>query len=453
MSNLYPNPGLIIFVVCQIFTTITHSQTPGFERFYGTSGLDKSRDLCQTDDGGFVSTGLLLDGSDRHVFLLKTNSSGDSLWVKTHPKSVGSDGWSIKKTFDNGFIVGGYLVNIPLPQDLYILKTDSLGNKVWDNQITHQEGSFALSVIQDNDSNYVTCGYISGNGLYICKFGQQGDTIWTKIITSQQNVQGWYIENTFDNNYIITGTNYSGGSSNVIIIKMDYNGGVIWQKIYGTSNRDYGLCVIPTVDNNYLISGYSTNSTSFITHGLLIKVDAFGELIWIKNYPATKWKAFWSLAELPNSEGYIMTGQITDNSTPTDHNVYLLKTDTAGNELWSKEFGGAVNEHGHNLILTADGGFAIAGYTNSIGYGDFDIYLIKTDSNGNLLTGISNLISDKNKFHIYPNPTRSNVKIENIEAGTIQILNLMGEVIYDKFFNIGARETIELDISLRQAEL
>src|SRR5690349_20357227 len=108
-----------------IFLSLTANAQLTFEKTYGSSGTDKARSVCQTSDGGFALTGFTSGTND--LTLLKTNEYGDSLWSHIYPIASGSDGWSIKQTYDGGFIIGGYLTHPPAPQDLYILKTDSLG--------------------------------------------------------------------------------------------------------------------------------------------------------------------------------------------------------------------------------------------------------------------------------------------------------------------------------------
>ena len=157
----------------------------------------------------------------------------------------------------------------------------------------------------------------------------QVDTAWTKTFGGNSNDIGYSVQQTTDGGYIITGYTSSSGNIDIWLIKTDSNGDSLWTKTFGGSGDDLGQSVQQTTDGGYIITGYTTS---------------FGN-------------------------GY--------------YDVWLIKTDSNGDEEWNQTFGGGGSDSGHSVQQTTDGGYIITGYTDSFGNGGGDIWLIKTDSEGN----------------------------------------------------------------------
>jgi hypothetical protein len=138
---------------------------------------------------------------------------------------------------------------------------------------------------------------------------------------------------TSDGGYAIAGTTFSfgAGEADVYVVKLDANGNLQWTKTIGGPDDDEGNSLIQTSDGGYAIAGYT---------------KSFG------------------------------AGEAGD--------VYVVKLDANGNLQWTKTIGGPKDDGGNSLIQTSDGGYAIAGYTKSFGAGDWDVYVVKLDANGNL---------------------------------------------------------------------
>jgi hypothetical protein len=168
---------------------------------------------------------------------------------------------------------------------------------------------------------------------------------------------------------------------------------IVLNKTYGSSLNDYSRMIRQTPDGGYLIAGdKDINGTHDI---VLIKTDALGNIIWEKSYGFLEydqitWAMDNALQILYNNDGtingYVIVATTTSYSGHGEGglDVYLIRTDANGNELWSKTFGGTANDYGRSVQPTSDGGFIIAGVTNSFGVLSSDVYAIKTDSNGNL---------------------------------------------------------------------
>ena len=153
-----------------------------------------------------------------------------------------------------------------------------------------------------------------------------------------------------------------------------------WNKSYGDTGNDLASMVIQTVDGGYAIAGF-TNSFGIATdHGWLVKTDSNGNIVWNKTYGGTGYDLFFALVQV-NDGGFAMAGSTTSyGAGATD--VWLGRVDQDGNMLWNHAYGGAGDDAAYSLTKTADGGFAITGSTKSFGAGGIDSLLIKVDSNG-----------------------------------------------------------------------
>jgi hypothetical protein len=310
-----------------------------FQKTFGGIGGDFAGSVQQTNDGGYVISGTTgsLGAGDYDVYLIKTDATGDTLWTKTFGGIYLDYGRSVQQTTDGGYIITG--------------ETNGYGTGYYD--------------------------------IYLVKTNSSGDTLWTKVFGGTSDDFPWSVRQTTDGGYIIGGYTHSFSADNddVYLIKTDGNGDSLWTKAFGGASDDDGFSVQQTIDGGYIIAGttYSFGSGSYDFY--LIKTDAIGVPLWIKTYGGISTDEGESVQQT-NDGGYIISGE-TFSFGAGNADVYLIKTNAAGDTSWTKTFGGINNDYGHSVQQTTDGGYIIAGYTNSYGSGEYDVYLIKTDANGN----------------------------------------------------------------------
>ncbi|MBI2967427.1 MAG: T9SS type A sorting domain-containing protein [Bacteroidetes bacterium] len=208
------------------------------------------------------------------------------------------------------------------------------------------------------------------------------DTTWRCTYGGAGYDEGRAVIETSDTNYLVVGAtgSFGYGEADVYVLKIDRNGNKIWSNVYGGPNTDWGYSVEETPDSCYIIAGYTNSFGAGGYDVYLLKIDRTGKLLWQKTFGGTDWDLGYSLKITPDS-GFAIAGE-TYSYGAGDADVFLVKTDKDGNLQWQKTYGGNKKDIGRSIDLTYDSGFVLAGETWSYGAGENDVYVIKTDGNG-----------------------------------------------------------------------
>jgi hypothetical protein len=248
------------------------------------------------------------------------------------------------------------------------------------------EGKF---LIQTSDGGYAITGITNSFGagiedVYVVKLYANGNLQWTKTIGGPATEAGYSLIQTSDGGYAITGmtTSFGAGEADVYVVKLDANGNLQWTKTIGGESDDWGYSLIQTSDGGYAITGITRSFGAGETDVYVVKLDANGNLQWTKTIGGPAIEEGRSLIQTSDG-GYAIAGYTRSFGTG-GADVYVVKLDAKGNLQWTKTIGGENEDLGNSLIQTSDGGYAIAGYTLSFGAGDWDVYVVKLDSTGNL---------------------------------------------------------------------
>jgi hypothetical protein len=364
-----------------------------FERWFGSSGWEIGRSVIPTSEGGYIVAGGKNSVGDWNFYVIKTNSNGDTLWTKTYGGIDFDSGWTIKKTFDGGYIIIGSTKSFGVGSfDVYLIKINANGDTLWTKTYGGTGMDFGYSVIQTPDTGYVMVGRTNSYGtgsedVYLIKTNVNGDTIWTRTYGGLYYDCGISVTQAFDSTYVITGITYVNSiNSNVYLLRVDTNGDTIWTKTYGDSAWDFGNSVTQTSDSGFIITGATNSHGAGSEDVYLIKTNANGDTVWTRTYGGTGYDCGSSVVQAFD-DAYIIVGGITPSSGDSG-DVYLIKTDINGDVIWTRTFGGPLFDWGYSVVQIPDGGYIVAGETFSYGSGLNDVYLIKTDSLGNV-AGVS----------------------------------------------------------------
>jgi len=211
---------------------------------------------------------------------------------------------------------------------------------------------------------------------------QPPDTLWTRTYGGSDADRGYSVRQTDDGGYITTGYTMSmgAGSQDVYLVKTNPNGDSLWTRTFGGSSDDYGYSVKQTNDGGYIIAGYTTSYGAGSGDFWLIKTDSQGDSLWTRTFGGEFLEESFSVQQT-NDGGYIITG-FTYSYGAGAADVCLIKTDSEGYMIWTRTFGGTGGQYGNSVQQTEDGGYVIAGNTST---GNGDVWLIKTNSQGDSL--------------------------------------------------------------------
>lgn len=405
---------ILLFSPVHVFCQIT------FQKTFGGTNAEFFWSL-QPTDGGYILVGNTSSFGQGDIYLIKTNDYGDTIWTKTFGGSLSEYGLSVYPTNDGGYIIsGGTYSSGAGNSDGYLVKTDSSGNFIWSKTYGNLYNEDINIVRPTFDGGYILLGSSSSFGtsttdfdIYLIKTDSNGDTIWTKTFGGTGSDNALYLQQAKDSGYVITGytNSFGAGQDDVFLLKTDTNGNLLFIKTYGGVDGDAGSSVQQTKDGGYIISGKTHSFGAFSNDGdvYLIKTDSIGDVAWTKTFggAGTDWG---HSVQQTSDDGFVIAGE-TWSFGAGQNDVYVLKTDSNGNLLWSKTFGGSSFDHGRSVHQTNDAGFIIACNSSSFGMGNFDLYLIKTDPVG------SSGCNESNAATITTTPaTQTTIPAANVSA-------------------------------------
>ena len=383
-----------------------------------------------------LSAGLLLS-------TLNINAQAPSVqWQNT----LGSTSYeflnTIDQTSDGGYIMGGYTdsniggdksENSWGADDYWIVKMDNAGNIVWENTVGGGNYDKLYAVEETPDGGYIVGGQsLSGGGwgdksesnkggydYWIVKLDEDGVVEWDRSYGGLGNDQLYNVQPTSDGGYIIAGTSDSGisgdktenrvGNSDYWVIKTDASGNIIWQNDIGGLMFDNVYSAYETADGGYILGGTSTSGISGdktagnygVVDYWIVKLNSAGTVVWDKTIGGTLNDYLYAV--IPTADGGSiacgmsesgLTGNKTDNTNGL-YDYWVVKLDNSGNITWQNSIGGTGNDYAfvNAIDQTSDGGYAIAGYSQSLISGDkteantgsWDYWILKINSTGSIL--------------------------------------------------------------------
>jgi hypothetical protein len=421
-SSRVPSPRRLatpILLAALLLPISLHAQIT-FERTYGGAEPNIGYSVQQTTDGGYIIAGMTYPGgTGPDVYLSKTDSLGNVLWSRTFGGSNFDDGRSVQQTIDGGYIIAGTTTSFGTGYaGAYLVKTDTRGDTQWTRTYDRVQDVYGYSVQQTPDGGYVIAGTIMDSArlyhAYLIRTDSFGDTVWTRTYGNSALDEGRSVLATIDSGFIIVGNtvSFGGGGCDAYAVRTDVHGDTLWTRTYGGAGDDVAYSVRQTDDGGFLIAGGTGSYGAGHADVYLVRTDGSGETLWTRTFGDTGIEYARS-AQLTADGGFVVTGETRSMGAGLS-DVYLVRTDSTGNPLWARVFGGSDDDEGYSVQKTLDGGFIVAGATRSFGSGNDDVYLIKTDSKGLVYNAVAEPRRPQAaspKLQAEPNPTTGRTTI------------------------------------------
>ncbi|MBD3234181.1 MAG: T9SS type A sorting domain-containing protein [candidate division Zixibacteria bacterium] len=330
------------------------------------------------------------------IFVISGTASAQApqtLWTLIYgDDNSNQEARDVQQTADGGFIVagqssghgGGSYANA------WLVKTDAEGEVQWNSAFYYTEVERANGVKATPDGGYIFAGvthefeFPHNSDLFIVKTNSSGNQVWTTT-WGVMYAEDWADDVVVnpDTTYIIAGhtTSLGAGGEDVLLMKLSKTGDILWTKAYGGAENDYALSIERTSDGGYVMVGTTETFGGGLYDVYVVRTDSEGDTLWTKNYGGPYQDLGYDIKQTDDG-GYIIAGW-KDVDGQYTWNYYLIRTDSEGNILWEENYGTEeFSDFARSVDITADGGYIIGGDT---GVFDREPYLVRTDADGNLL--------------------------------------------------------------------
>lgn len=317
----------------------------------------------------------------------------DTEWEKTYAAFWSGGGYdeanSIDETRDGGYIIAGSTWSTKeKAKAVYLVKIKKDGEMAWERRLGGSGDDLARSILATKDGGYIVAGSTwstrTMEDAYVIKTDWNGNKLWERVMGGENIDRASAVDMTSDGGYIIAGSTWSYGTNglNPYIVRLDRDGVKRWEKlIEGFISEAFD--VHETGDGNFIIAGYTRTGVFGYDpeDAYLIKIDGLGKVIWSREYGGSADDRAYSV-DMTSDGGYILAGW-TESYGAGKKDIYVIKTDADGEKEWEKFYGGAYHDEARSIVQTSDGGYIITGFTSE---GDDeiseDLIVLKLNSDG-----------------------------------------------------------------------
>ena len=262
-----------------------------------------------------------------------------------------------------------------------ILDNFLIFNKTFGVPDNNEDG---YSIIETSDQGYAILGNTGSDNkdISLLKIDSLGNQIWIQSYGGSQFDEARHFQETFDGGFIISGftRSYGYGKEDMWIIKTDALGLIDWNVNYGGAQNDRGAQILQTSEGGYILIGEKHNDEFSNSDLWLLKLNSLGEISWEETFGSNGDDKGYDIKN-DSSGGYLLLGSTTSYGNG-GADIWLIKTDQYGNELWNTTYGSSNNEYGRSIIDSDDGGYLIFASSESFGNDNTDLHNIKIDSTG-----------------------------------------------------------------------
>ncbi len=315
-------------------------------------------------------------------------------WMKVYGGGDEDVAYSVIETSNGNYVVVGVTQSFGHENgadNVWVLKLNTDGNIVWQKTYGGWAADRVYSVKETSDGGYIIAGETASFGAgwgdaWVLKLDANGNVVWQKAYGGKGEDRAYSVIETSDGGYIVVGgtKSFGAGWGDAWVLKLGANGNIIWQKTYGGKEWEEARAVIETSDGSYVVVGKTNSFGAGNDDVWVLKLDINGNIIWQKTYGGRYYETAYSVAEAPD-RSYVVVGE-TSSFGAGNRDAWVLKLDTNGNVVWQKAYGGEDADEAYSIRIASDGNYIVAGRTESFDMGSGgDAWILKLNAHGNII--------------------------------------------------------------------
>lgn len=353
---------LLTILISFLSSSIALAQVVSWSHTWGQSNNDHGISIVVGGSSVYVAGTLNLETSNDDFLLMKYTREGILLWAKSWDFGYRERVYGVAIDSNNNIVIVGVMQTGI--EDVLLVKVDSNGTLLWAKS-WHNSWEFGRGVAIDAAGNVMVAGQTSGGGsidVYLTKYDENGNMLWTNSWESGGNEQQ-VASITLDSIGNVYAVGYDGTFSpdyDVLLLKFHNNGSLQWARKWGVSGtNEIGLSTKTDNNGNVYATGWTTNSSIGGKDVLILKYDSTGHLLWSRTWGGANDDEGHDLAM--NQDGNIYVVGYTSSFSTGGTDLVLLKYDPSGNLLNSETWGGSENESGHSILVTLTNDILLTG--------------------------------------------------------------------------------------------
>ncbi|MHA1427922.1 MAG: SBBP repeat-containing protein [Candidatus Helarchaeota archaeon] len=365
---------------------------------WGLFDYETSRGVATDDNDIYIAGYTNSSGAGLFdAFLVKYNSSGSQLWNKTWGGPSDDLGNDIKVDSEgNVYLIGKTESFGAGPSDMFIVKYNSTGFQLWNLTWGGSDSESGECLAIDSQNNlYLTGGTLSFNGgslnAFLVKYDSSGNEEWLRIWGGSNDDEGYGIVVDKDDNLYITGATWSFGSGgDIFIVKYNYNGILLWNSTWGGNNYECGQGLAVDGSNNVYLAGFDGSWSVGPYNAVLLKYDSEGNYCWYRSWGDQNNNDVGTSVAIDCNNNCYLSGY-TNQSGVGYYNAFLVKYKFEFTHLqeWIVTWGSSDFDYAYSVSVDAYKKIYMVGYTDSYGAGSNDVFLVKLDSLGNQIWNLT----------------------------------------------------------------
>lgn len=387
-----PYRSIFWFILLLLGSTNLPGQ--GWERTYGTPLDESGNNLATTPDGGFILIGTATEADTlaRDILLIKTDATGTEQWRKTYGNPEQSEFGNAIQALQDGYVFAATSLENGYSH-MQVYRTDLSGQLLWSvTSPLDSLGSRNIAVLPDGfaitGGRYRSIpdgigGTFFDTDLAVWKIDDQGAEDWLYTYGQAQPEEGFDLFWHPNQSLYVTGFTKSegAGSFDGLLLRLDASGDLISSHTYGDIAPNLLYALAPAGDTALWMAGQRTSTGTNADDAYLVLADTSGQELLSQHFPMNGLEIVRDLKVRPDGR-LLLTGEIQADES-SDYDAFLLQVDQNYDIEWIRRYGGVLSDGSRSLLSSANQEFTLVGFTRSNGNGGADVYLIHTDSLGN----------------------------------------------------------------------